>query len=550
MAQKKEKVIDRNNAWVPFLSDKMNFITGLDPLGLQNPSTKAYSFLQPGLNNVTTHIRSYSFYCWLLDEYAQRIETSNPHNQKQFIRRAEYILALASIIKEIPSISGANYASNRFKENTPDFDLEKGTFNTNGTTDHTYWQYKFGIFGQYYVGSLRQIGLIEEPVDEKGKHLGIYRRTSKSKEELEVSGEALAKAFDQNLQPDNKVLFFDCIKKGMINRKELLQIADDFNLTKIKTDSTEAELLEALLLSVDEPPLQKEEPSIMRRATIEHLLRVAEDITEPIYDRIFTYYAYDVKGKFEDKQDECLSGWYFYQLNEYWQLACTAMLNGLLDYLEAEKGPNWMDLYQLIDDCSLAVEGRIKTILEDQEIVEIQDASQLIHWSEKTLYNEIMNHKQVDRIAYAFLLLWKLYEENKTMLDYLKDYTLAKEIYTVKELKARNNMLVYLISLGSLQESSLASFINDFLLNRIVKRHQYVAYRKMGSTKQSTEKFIIEDNYIRKIGNFNPSFTGPRVGNLISFLKDLKMLPSPKKIVEETDERGDPLNDLNGFKAN
>jgi len=64
------KVIDNNEARVPFFGARLSFISGLDPLGLQNPSSQAYSYLLPGLNNVTSQLRSYSFYCWLLDEYA------------------------------------------------------------------------------------------------------------------------------------------------------------------------------------------------------------------------------------------------------------------------------------------------------------------------------------------------------------------------------------------------------------------------------------------------------------------------------------------------
>ena len=88
------KVLDKNEARLPFFGDKMSFVTGLDPLGLQNPSAQAYSYLLPGLNNVTGRIRNYSFYCWLLAEYAKRIKSSDPKEQKAFIRKAEYIIAL------------------------------------------------------------------------------------------------------------------------------------------------------------------------------------------------------------------------------------------------------------------------------------------------------------------------------------------------------------------------------------------------------------------------------------------------------------------------
>ena len=50
-----------------------------------------------------------------------------------------------------------------------------------------------------------------------------------------------------------------------------------------------------------------------------------------------------------------------------------------------------------------------------------------------------------------------------------------------------------------------------------------VAFRKMGSGTLSTEKFVVEEGLIRYIDNFEPAYTGPRIGNLISFLKDLNV---------------------------
>ena len=80
-----EKVIRNNQSLVPFFGERLSFIRGLDPLGLQNTSDATFSMLLPGLNNVTGRIRYYSFYCWLLDEYSKRNGSTNPEDQKKFI---------------------------------------------------------------------------------------------------------------------------------------------------------------------------------------------------------------------------------------------------------------------------------------------------------------------------------------------------------------------------------------------------------------------------------------------------------------------------------
>ena len=46
----------------------------------------------------------------------------------------------------------------------------------------------------------------------------------------------------------------------------------------------------------------------------------------------------------------------------------------------------------------------------------------------------------------------------------------------------------------------------------------------MGGGSQSTQKFVLEEGHIRYLGNFEPSFTGPRLTTLHAFLKDLKLV--------------------------
>ena len=86
---------------------------------------------------------------------------------------------------------------------------------------------------------------------------------------------------------------------------------------------------------------------------------------------------------------------------------------------------------------------------------------------------------------------------------------------------------------SKLSEVSFEDFIKEFLNINIINRHQLVAYRKMGGGSQSTQKFIIEDGLIRHIGNYGAVFTGPRVGNLITFLKDMRLITSNGVITEE-----------------
>lgn len=184
-----QTVLRNNKVRLPFLGTKMNFIGGLDPLGLQNASEQAYSRLLPGLNNVTGLIRAYSFYPWLLSQYSKNIISTDPSKQKQFIRRAEFLNALISQSNGIQGINGGTLAAKFLEEENNSFDLQEGIYNSIGSTVDTYWKYPFGIFGQYYLGSIRQIGIIEEVVDSNNIPLGLYRTTKQTDHSI-VSGDS------------------------------------------------------------------------------------------------------------------------------------------------------------------------------------------------------------------------------------------------------------------------------------------------------------------------------------------------------------------------
>lgn len=516
-------VLLKNQSEVPFFGDKMNFITGLDPLGHQNASAKAYSTMLPGLNNVTGQIRAYAFYCWLLSEYANIIESTDPKAQKQFVRRAEYIIALLSHHVDIDGISGRQYASNRFNEGLSSFDLQTGTYQANGTTTRTYWQFHFGVFGQYYLGSMRQIGLIEEPVDAANQPMGLYRRTPK-KEGLPVSGETLAAAFDENIDPDNKRLFLDCIARGEVHVLELEQLAVDFNLRKINPATAESQFMIDLLCSVDEPGTASETPTTYRKQTIKHVLAYALTINHPFSSRDFIIQAYRDKGMNGESEDACLTGWYYYQLNEYWQYSGTAILNGLLDYIEKLRGPGWIGLQELLHQVTVALQTFLETTLGVSGKVSIQDLLNSIDEDAHSLYQTVENSRDIERIGYALLLLLALYKENEAQANRLREYI------SLHQWDIRDDFLDFMRAELNNLDQPIDDFIPQFLLNKVIHRHILVAYRKMGSGSQSTEKFLLEDNKMRVIGNFDPAFTGPRLGNLLTFLNDLELLKLDGKL--------------------
>ena len=131
--------------------------------------------------------------------------------QMRYLRRAELLLAyIMTNIPEYKSVTGVS--GSIFAQNHPSvdgfFDLAKGADVENGIAN-TYWRNSMGIFGQYYVGVLMQLGLVCPP---DSSHR-TYRSTT--------DGDKLADAFGSNIPEEKSMLFWQSIYKGNISLDNL-----------------------------------------------------------------------------------------------------------------------------------------------------------------------------------------------------------------------------------------------------------------------------------------------------------------------------------------
>jgi hypothetical protein len=79
---------------VDWLEREDNIIEGLDHLGIEVVSINLYSFLLPGITNVTERARYYSFYPWVLHRFAQNSSASYL-TWCQWLRRLDFAYAFA-----------------------------------------------------------------------------------------------------------------------------------------------------------------------------------------------------------------------------------------------------------------------------------------------------------------------------------------------------------------------------------------------------------------------------------------------------------------------
>lgn len=514
--------LKKKKSILPFFGERMNIIGGLDALRHQNTSDKTYRLLLPGLNNVTSRMRYYSFYCWLLDYYSEESGSTDPKGYRRFIRKAEYLTALASRVDtgDISRIAGSNYTSEKIEQEEEVFDLVKGIYNQDGSTEKTYWKFTSGIMGQYYQGSMHDIGIITSHMDENGIMIRTENQTNSF-----IDGKQLAEAFDHNLNDAQKELFMRCMETEQVSKSELPDLLPGFSLAIIPDDSKEQELLTAMLLQKDHPRTANENAHYFRKQTITYLLWYLEQHKGEFDERSFINYCFEHKGYFEEEPVAVLTGWYFYQFNEYWQYANAAILSGLLEHLQQEYDlrPVFLDVFT-----EKVTEFLFKKVAKENGYKDKATVNEVFHAPLQSIeqsYAKIKDSKGLDKVHQATLLYIALFREHEDQLSHLHKY--GAEHFISDE---GAGIKYYFEVFPHQKERPFRSFLKDYIKNNILLRHQFVAYRKMGNGNQSTQKFILEDHQLRYIAGMSEAFTGPRIGSLIQFLKDLNLLDSEYRL--------------------
>jgi hypothetical protein len=506
-----------------FWGSTINIITGLDPLGLQVTSEATYSALLPGISNLTNRLRYYGFYCWLLHFYFQKEQKGNSSEQYRFIRRAELMIAIImkSQRKEILQITGSTFAANLLDNDHSDiFDLAEGADKEEGKTK-VYWKYPSGAFGQYYYGAMHALSLVASAMNEEGDV--IYKITEPNPRQ-KVSGKQLAEAFDATLPIEIKTLFYSNIKKGRLDIKDAPILIKYFAIEKINPLSEEWKLYAQMLLDKDDPSQETEDYfTFHRKQTILSLLESVKSEKNKLdwYNFLLDCYRKQL-GYPSSSSQQTQIGWYCYHINEYWQYACGTVFWSVLQYLYSLHREQYLPSF--IKEFSNSI---IDEINRDIDITSSDSVNKLFDlikkcWKEEDLIVEIDEsiRKTEPYLAakYGFLLLFQLYINNVHQLHELKAYSSRNQM--IRD----GNSFDGLIDLSNSTNLSLQEFIEQFLIKKIIYRHQMVALRKMGYGTQSTHKFFIEDQFIRFIDVFPPRNTSPRMYALCNLLFDLGVI--------------------------
>jgi hypothetical protein len=489
MAQYKQSDIT-NIYW----ASNEGFKGGRDPMGIQNSSIATYGKLLPGLTNLTKHIRYYSLYCWLLNEYNTLAKAekergnSIPVHQYNYIRRAE--LAMAFIMKDqgIGAVVGAQFVSqNRYKTiGVGVYDLANGADNK---SEDKYWTFETGAFGQYYYGSMNYYDLVK--IEERYFY-------------LQKNGTELANAFCNSVDERVRNTFLTCVWNGTITEKEILEL-QPLAIHNIQTESEEWRYLNHLLI-------KRDELSSFRKETVYLLLRDLRD-GRTVGDF--------VKNRFinvnKEKEIGASFGWYFYYLCEGFHYCIDSIFCIILNKIQELHNP---PLHLLSQELVTSILSELDSGLKNQTV---EGWSKRINENIDSIYDElkekIKNEQYTQAAALSLKLLLRLfieYEHNKAKIQDFENRNELNEIRGILSKGLKEFVIQY-------KSYTIPNYIKA-LVAQIMQEHTIIAIGKMGNTNSDLRKFILEEGRAVLVETREPMETSPRVDSLKNYLQDLDYL--------------------------
>lgn len=496
----------------PFWASHSVLPRGRDPLAIQNSSTGIYTTMMPGLTNVTNHIRYYGFYCWCLEAYGKLEKSDSKQKQRDFIRRAELLLAyiMISNATNVTAVGGGNYVNQHIEDHP--FDLSLGA--NWEYKPNVHWQTEWGVFGQYYSAVMSEIDLIEYTGEWEGN---IYVVSKK--------GEKLADAFDINTPVQEKELFWECVKKGKVTSKEAESLQSLF-LHNIPVKSAEWNYYIDFLKSNDrwlENPHNSGNDSNRKLTLILLLDYIKKNKGTNFYTirHLFLRNIYDTKAETAlSKTQDAAKAWLLYEWNEetHWQLEhiyalfwmrlspFPQTLNNVFEEI-------FMEIKEVLVELGLSSDADLATFYNSQK-----EIKSTYDWSDKM--NESYHKKDpIKGLLYALGALYAFKQENEPYFPEISSFAHKYRLW-------REGNAISLVE-HEVLKPYLSLSLTDILhkiLHFIINRHLWSSYEKSRFTQSEYATFIIEEGTIRRMREVRPTLTSPRINILFGFLQELSCI--------------------------
>lgn len=523
-------------------------ITGQDHLGTQAPSVAIYTALLPGITNVTTRARYYTFYPWFLWSYDRRFAGAGPEHLVTMLRRAECLFCLIGArhertLDEHPDWhGGATVGREELLPALNELEAHGGTlrlsrYATLEQVNERYFQNALGGLGQYYFGPLRDSAI-----------LGGDTRTRDLKYTRE-RGLPLAEAFTVT-EAD---AFFDVLQDDRCSMDQLDALAS-FCPCGLKSSAREQNAL--LDFYFDRRGEQGAE-AIKRRSTLVLLLdmlgrgkRVADTT---IYDefRASVYSRARAGGEPWDVPDglrRALQGWGAYQRNELLSLAAQTLFWLALDGVTRARDVATIASGLSSSSASARVADRMQRPLAELVEHARRTLPPLAGWdleghemqTARRLLASTTPRERDDAVAFecALELIVSLYARDSNDDPY-ESCTFEPGYFDRYPINLRS-----LIKRGRAWQAMPVRSVLDEFTAWTLNTHIHVAMQKLAaSPPRDTFKVKPFDDELHVIEAPPPGYTTPRIHRAVSILYDCGVLENDEDENPRLTKLGEKLLD-------
>ncbi len=320
---------------------------GRDHLGVQAPAMSIYGRLLPGITNVTDRARYYSFYPWLIWALEQDGHKQYNDDFVDSFRKADCLFTLiaSSHEREVNHDHAAHTAATVGSSSLyqPAVDLEAGgtlelsAYALLGESPSRYFKNKLGGLGQYYLGVLSELGILNGDSRNGVQYTKPY-------------GVEIARAMDEGVDRER---FLSVVRANQVNDDDLKALSD-FCPCSLAGNRSEREILRQLFFVRDQ---YFSEEALPRRRTLQVVAYLHDLCTRnglELTQEAFRGLVY--AGALPDQTALGLPGylahtvqrWRFYAEQELLSLATQGLFYAILDAYE-ESGLRLSSVSRIVD---------------------------------------------------------------------------------------------------------------------------------------------------------------------------------------------------------
>lgn len=504
--------------------------SGLDPLGMQAASVNLYQRLVPGISNVTLRIRYYGLYAWLCRTYAERIGDTRLESWKRTVRRAEALLALvaANAAGEDGNggVAGVLWAARRLGEHRGSLiDFRQDT--DPGGAGTPYLKQAWGAYGAAYASQLYEVGVFGEA----------------SQHEIPVPapglGDVLADGFAEAIGPlaDS---FFTLAQEGRVTKADLASLTPVLP-SGIGENTAERDAYQRLLFAAFEDPRPND---VARQRSLRLALQITGVIDGEASADVLRWVCYAGAApngqpvtRLGDELEAHRQRWWAYQAGDLGRIACEALLKWLLDTVESYTTgiEPARAVAEAVDALEVGAAGWPRTWRQLVAALPTATNSQsrAERGSERALSEAVLDagrgeeRADVASARAAIELLAVLHQRCAPSRALLAAELGGEGI----DGAAFRSLASELAFLDAYQDAPLDQTLVRLMRERVLDRHLWVAMQKLRHQGDYTFLLEADDGKVRVRSKDGPVLTNPRLGNALTFLRDIHLL-SPSGLTE------------------